>query len=734
MHQTARRRVLSTNARKSSKNLILTSFSGLFALILATAGLFAPLPGARAANPSTATLSPTATTPVTWTGTAPGGVTPDPAACVEGINCETFTLTLGGTPADWTGKIARVRLDWLLPASDYDMYVYKNSVGGTSVGQSALGTTNFETLDINPAVHGTGNFAVRVIYFAAVTVDQYRGTASVVTLPTTPPPTPSTEPAPQYSIHAAPQGLGQDAGEPTIGANWQTGNVFIISGLQTLRIKFDDSTKPATTTWTDVSATTTSFTSLDPILFTDGDAGSNRTNRTFVSQLAGKASLMAFTDDDGQTWIPSQGSGINSGVDHQTVGGGPYAKNANGTLKGGAVQLPGLDGRIYPHAVYYASQDIGVAEIARSDNGGLTFGLAVPMYNLTQCGGLHGHIKVAPDGTVYVPNKGCGENQAAVVSEDNGLTWEVRKVPGSQSGSTDPSIGFGSDGTVYFGYANGDGQARIAVSRDKGRTWEHDQDVGGQLGVKNTVFPAVVGGDPNRAAFFFLGSSTPGAAGIGTDTSFDGTWYAYIATTYDGGKSWVTVNATPNDPVQRGVVCTNGTTCPSGTRNLLDFNDVTMDKQGRPLAVFADGCVTPACVQGVDRNNDSKIDSLDNDGTTVGTIIRQSGGKSLFAAFDSIMTNTPNAPTALAATPSSGDLIGGVALKWTDNSTNEQNFTVERSTSPDSGFVQIATLAANATSYTDRSVTRNTTYYYRVRAVNQGAFSPYSNTASVHVR
>ena len=48
---------------------------------------------------------------------------------------------------------------------------------------------------------------------------------------------------------------------------------------------------------------------------------------------------------------------------------------------------------------------------------------------------------------------------------------------------------------------------------------------------------------------------------------------AQIARSDDGGLTWVTVNATEGDPVQRGVVCTNGTTCPSGTRNLLDFND-----------------------------------------------------------------------------------------------------------------------------------------------------------------
>ena len=407
-----------------------------------------------------------------------------------------------------------------------------------------------------------------------------------------------------------------------------------ISGLQTLRVSFNDSTSPAATTWEDVSAANTSLTTLDPILFTDSDAGASRTNRTFVSQLAGKISLMAFTDDDGATWTPSQGAGINSGVDHQTLGGGPYARNADGSLKGGAVQLPGLDLQTYPNAVYYASQDIGLAQIARSDNGGLTFGLAIPMWTLVQCGGLHGHIKVAPDGTVYVPNKSCGGQQGVAVSEDNGLTWAIRTVPGSTPGDTDPSVGLGADGTVYFAYADGDGRSRVAVSHDRGLTWTNVTDVGAAHGIRNTVFPAAVGGDANRAAVFFLGSTTEGANGRGTDMTFNGTWFGYIATTYDGGQTWVTVNATPNDPVQRGVICTAGTSCPGTTRNLLDFNDVTVDKRGRALAAYADGCVTAACISGADRNGDGQIDGNDNDGTDRATIIRQSGGRTLFAAFD----------------------------------------------------------------------------------------------------
>ncbi len=642
-------------------------------------------------------------------------------------------MTLSGTPADWSGKLAHVEINWLSPTTDYDLYVHRDSNSGPIVAQSGNGATNptgpltSEKVDLDPASVGTGVFSVHVVYYAATSADQYKGTASVqAATPAGPTPTPppvSTEPAPRYFNYPAPSGMGQDAGEPTIGVNWATGNAFILAGLQTLRISFDDSSSPAKATWKNVSAANTSVITGDPLMFGDSDAGVNRTNRIFVSQLAGKASLMSFSDDDGATWTPSQGSGINSGVDHQTIGGGPYAKNVDGSLKGAAVQLPGADGKIYPNAIYYASQDIGLAEAARSDNGGLTFGVAVPMYNLTQCDGLHGHIKVSQDGTVYVPNKNCGGNQAAVVSEDNGVTWEVRKLPGSKSGDTDPSIGFGADGTVYFGYANGDGHARMAVSHDKGRTWESDQDVGAQFGIQNTAFAAVTGGDPNRAAFFFLGTTTGGAGGVGTDTSFNGTWYGYISTTYDGGKSWVTTNATPNDPVQRGVVCTNGTLCPDGTRNLLDFNDLVTDKMGRPLAVFADGCVSSGCIQGADKNNDGKVDSLDNDGTAVGTIIRQSGGKTLYAAYDSMVSNVAAAPLLTVSADNSSSSPNYLNWSTPDNGGAViTGYKIYRGTT--GGAASLIATVGDVNSYTD--ATGKTTNYYQVSAINangEGALS-----------
>lgn len=660
-----------------------------------------------AASPASGTLGAGSTGAVTWTGTALGGSSPEAeTTCVEGVNCDTFLLTFSGTAADWDGKSARVSLSWLLPATDYDLYIHQGSVTGPIVATSGQAATTAEAATINVAQSGAGTYAVRVVYWVAV-LDQYKGRAEVVSAEPDVPPPASSAPTPAYANFAAPAPLGQGAGEPTLGNNWATGNTMFISGLETLRVSFDDPN--GTATWVDRSGLSTSITSFDPILFTDW-----RTNRTFVSQLLpAKISLMAFSDDDGETWTPSQGAGINSGVDHQTVGGGPFRP---GVLLRGPLTA-------YPNAVYYASQDIGLAEIALSRDGGLTFEVAVPMWNLTQCNGLHGHIKVAPDGTVYVPNKNCGGKQAVAVSEDNGLTWAIRPVPGSTGGATDPSVGVGSDGTVYFGFINGDGTARAAVSRDRGLTWSNPVNVGYNHNIQNGVFPAVTAGDGDRAAMFFLGTSTPGANGVATDMAFDGTWYGYIATTYDRGQSWVTVNATPGDPVQRGVVCTHGTTCPGTTRNLLDFNDMEIDAKGRPIAAFADGCVSADCRNGVDRTGpngtpDGKVDSYDNDGEDVATIIRQKGGRTLFAHNDE-----PDAPTSLWAAPTKSQ----VGLGWTDTSSNENNFVVERATSENGTYTAIATLTSNTNSYADTSVTRKTTYFYRVKAVNaQG-----SSTSSV---
>jgi hypothetical protein len=409
--------------------------------------------------------------------------------------------------------------------------------------------------------------------------------------------------APTFANFAAPAPLGQDSGEPSIGANWTTGNVLFQAGLETLRVSgFDSATGRAT--WTSVGSTLTSAITLDPILYTD-----HATGRTFVSQLSADCSLMAYSDDDGATWTQNPvGCGIASGADHQTVGGGAWAASPGGVG--------------YADSVYYCAQAIATAQCAVSHTGGLVFDPAVPIYTALQCGGLHGHVKVAPDGTAYVPNADCGGKSAVVASTDNGTTWSVRPVPDSSTqDESDPSLGVGSGGTVYFAYANGSGHPMAAVSHNRGQTWSASVDLGGAFGIQNTQFPSVVAGDDNRAAVAFLGTST---GGDDQKSTFAGVWHLYVATTYDGGSTWTTVDATPTDPVQRGCIWLGGGS--NQCRNLLDFMDVTVDSLGRIVVGYADGC-TSTCVGGGK-----------NTWSAAATIARQSGGTGLLAAHDGQIT------------------------------------------------------------------------------------------------
>lgn len=227
----------------------------LFAVILCTIGASLAMIS-FAADPPSGSITP-ASSPVTWNGTGTGippaaGGEPD---CEEGVNCDTFELTISGTPGDWTAsnKQVKVRIQWLLNSSDYDLVVHKDTIDGPLVGSSGGFANTGEEVVLNPASPsiGTGVFFVRAIYFAASSADQYNGVASVVDA--APPPTvapPAAGVAPRYQNitppAAGPATLGIDAAEPSIGVNWTSetgqngGRSMYIALLQTLRVTFDD--------------------------------------------------------------------------------------------------------------------------------------------------------------------------------------------------------------------------------------------------------------------------------------------------------------------------------------------------------------------------------------------------------------------------------------------------------------------------------------------------------------
>lgn len=687
-----------------------------------------------AASPASGTVSP-ASPSVTFTGGPFLGINQTNSAdnatitCTPATPCDDYALGISLSADDPNSYIFNVKVSWADKATptashnDFDVYVYDSS-GKVVSGNSGATSANPENVTIS--VTG-GNYKIRVLPFdvnIGSSGDTYTATVTLSSVPGAPafPAPPAPVPGvPRYQNYPAPDGLGTSAGEPSIGINWGSGKVFIGSNTQTLRVTFDEScSSSASTIWEDVSAPN-AITSLDPILFTDHNGLEK--DRTFVSQLTGQDSLSAFTDDDGNSWTPSQGGGIPSGVDHQTLGGGPYRTDMAAVPPVVPPPHP-----LYPNAIYYCSQDSVVSFCARSDNGGLTFGAGTPIYNTTQCGGIHGHVKVAPDGTVYVPDKSCGGKQGFTASKDNGVTWTVVKNPTSKNTAklVDPSVGIGKNGTVYFAYENGADESgsfppKVAVARrnvDGTYTWSNDQILGAEFNIKNAVFPAAISSafnpsavdaDDNRAAIAFLGSTAPGDY---TNTSFPGSWHLFIATTFDGGVTWKTVDATPNDPVQRGSICTLGTVdCDHvpDDRNLLDFMDAQLDRQGRVLVGYADGCIA-GCVNGTE-----------NSFTELATIARQSGGKRLISAFDPVEPGLAGSPLATAVSDQSG-----IHLSWQAPDNGGSAITGYKVYQRPDGVAQ-ASLIANLgtqTTFDDFNAAPGVKYFYSVAAINAAGEGP----------
>ncbi|HVT33973.1 MAG TPA: sialidase family protein [Nevskiaceae bacterium] len=656
----------------------------------AIALLFAGMAPARAATPANGTISP-GSTQLSFTGgpfyvpnqTDAGYIqagVPDPICASPGTDCDLIPLT-ADLPDDYAtthpNDVIAIKTSWTPVtgtggATDACFATYLLDATGAVVN-AAYTCANPEVM-IQPAGEKQTQYTIEIIpelplgqsYTTTVELTTAGASSGAALPPNGVPPLPVA-----FSQTISPEGMGDNAGEPSIGVDWNPNNaalkhdlvntggvVFFQSGPNTLRVSFDDATVPATALWEDVSTPLVyQFVLSDPIGFVD-----HMTGRVFALDLIGVEgqSFTAFSDDDGATWTPSEGGPPGGSPDHETLASGPYA---------GGGPLPGL-GPLYPSAVYYCGQAIVNNFCARSDDGGLLFGPQIPTLLPTDCapaGAQNGHVKVGPDGAVYLPQGKCpgliGANVAGIsVSQDNGLTWTYTAVPNSSSISLDPSVGIDGGNNAYLTWLDNAAQPHVAVSTDHGATWSNDTLIGAPFGIQSANLVIAAAGDAGRAAVGFIGTTTAGDPN-GTNT-FRGVWHLYIAMTYDAGKTWTTIDATPNDPVQVGSVCTSGTTC-GADRNLLDFNDLQVDREGRVLAAYAKGCLAPDCVTATALSAKPPYDASR---ANKAVVVRQACGLSLFAAYDDkfkaqACPAVQGAQAAVTGATSSPGRFGG-ALPW----------------------------------------------------------------------
>ena len=221
-----------------------------------------------------------------------------------------------------------------------------------------------------------------------------------------------------------------------------------------------------------------------------------------------------------------------------------------------------------------------------------------------------------------------------------------------------------------------------------------------------------------------------------------GEWH-HVAVTYDGAE-WAlyldgnldgaaTANATPRfDSIQHAGLATAMTSTGAAAgafAGVLDEVRIwdharTVSEIQTAINTEIEGPATGLVARyGLDEGMGSIVGSSAGtsiDGLIIGDDVVWTAG----APFD-VMFDVPAAPTDLTA---SNGVAGRIVVSWSDNSDDEAEFQVERSTDGPSGtFSLVATLGTNSTFYADSDVENGTEYCYRVRAENLQGPSDYSN-------
>jgi hypothetical protein len=251
----------------------------------------------------------------------------------------------------------------------------------------------------------------------------------------------------------------------------------------------------------------------------------------------------------------------------------------------------------------------------RSDNNGAVGSWSVvstPQVPLvTQSGALIADNSGGPNNhALYLSYNDFPSLQFAVaVSKDGAQTFEDKVlIPGSKNIRNFAKLNIDTAGNLYATWVQSDDNVTyLATSKASdpenitkpGSKWS-DPVVVNTEGLPVTIFSDVVAGSPGRIAVTYYGTSVDAPSPDDVKPG-QGGWYPYVSRSFNALCQWDAkpcasplfreqrISTRPNQDDQ---ICTAGTTCaadPESNRNLADFFDVALDKQGHLGFVWSDG-------------------------------------------------------------------------------------------------------------------------------------------------
>jgi fibronectin type 3 domain-containing protein len=205
------------------------------------------------------------------------------------------------------------------------------------------------------------------------------------------------------------------------------------------------------------------------------------------------------------------------------------------------------------------------------------------------------------------------------------------------------------------------------------------------------------------------------------------TYYYRVFATSPGGDSpasgtasATTITVPPNPPTVTAVPA-------SSTEIQLDWTDVS-GETGYRVERSPDGSTGWITIATTGQDVTTYLDGGLYSGTTYyyRVFATNAGGDSSASGTASATTNVdPPSATAVWAVPASSTEI---QLEWTDVS-GETGYRLERSSDGSTGWITVAAIGQDMTTYMDSGLFSDTTYNYRVFATNAGGDSPASDTA-----